>query len=187
MRVLAVSTVPDVASLIRSNDLSQRVLCGSERGPLRFPSPRVAKRSGREGKGREGKGREGGEACTTRTLVDSAERATPTPDPSPPFASRIGGGEGSRRDGDSLRRLPLSPAAPRRCRVICTVRPELRARHCLNVLSYRISSTGSLPGMAFPASVTGPSQSPSESPADYRYCQALPLILSPQFTHSHHI
>src|SRR5262249_2970217 len=30
-------------------------------------------------------------------------------------------------------------------------------------------------------------RSPSESPADYRYCQALLLILSPQFTHLHHI
>src|SRR5262249_42270807 len=103
MRVLAVSTVPDVASLIRSNDLSQRVLCGSERGPLRFPSPRVAKRSGRgrEGKGREGKGREGGKLAP-REHSWTQQNARPPP-PTPPRHSLREWEEGRTRGAAVIR------------------------------------------------------------------------------------
>src|SRR5262249_344912 len=49
-------------------------------------------------------------------------------------------------------------------------------------------SPGKSPGRAGPALGHRPvTEAPSESPGDYRYCQALPLILSPQFTHLHHI
>src|SRR5262249_56603109 len=53
-------------------------------------------------------------SCTARALADSVERTPRHPDPSPPFASRMGGGTDSRRDPSSQkeRRSPDRNQSP---------------------------------------------------------------------------
>src|SRR5215468_481852 len=83
LRVPAVSTAPDVASLIRPAIflvLRQR----ARASPLPLPPRSEAERWG---------GVRGGGLAPREHSRTQQNARPPTPDPSPPFASRMGGGE----------------------------------------------------------------------------------------------